>query len=149
MNMIKITDPNERMAVMPRTFGDPMLGLRVENAIFDFMGMLAPAYQGGMWDFYRVLAGQALHGAPEGFFMAPAMEGETQVVSPNGAQVMVPWDVAGLVACRFAYSHLSIALYEGDEKGSAIVAKQYYAILEVGSVLHEGRYAGVIESLCD
>ena len=79
--------------------------LRLEPTVFNMAGMLSEQYQGGSWEFYSLSNG--------GFYMAPchARKPDTgyTVTSENGFEGPMSGDALGIVACLYAYSHLSFA----------------------------------------
>ncbi|MFZ2218864.1 MAG: antirestriction protein [Rhodoferax sp.] len=79
--------------------------LRLEPTVFNMAGMLSEQYQGGSWEFYSLSNG--------GFYMAPchARKPDTgyTVTSENGFEGPMSADALGIVACLYAYSHLSFA----------------------------------------
>ena len=102
-----------RLNTLPKHFGRNML--RVENAIYDFLRALSEDYSGGFWQFYELSNG--------GFYMAPAASFHAKVgrakavekklrirVAGNGYEGEVSADAAGIIACLFAFSHLSFRL---------------------------------------
>lgn len=102
-----------RLNTLPKHFGAHML--RVENAVYDFLRALSEDYSGGFWQFYELSNG--------GFYMAPAPSFHAKVgrakaaekklrikVAGNGYEGEMSADAAGIVACLFAFSHLSFRL---------------------------------------
>jgi Antirestriction protein len=87
----------ERMKALPAHFGHRMLV--IEYTIFDVLGDLAEAYSGAFWHFYELSNG--------GFYMAPELEPLKLSVAGNGFEGELSADAAGIVACLFAYCHLS------------------------------------------
>ena len=79
---------------------------RVEPAVFTIAGHLAPAYTGGLWDFYALSNG--------GFYMAPQTEELFDVRCENGFEGRLSACALGIAACLYAFSHLS---FEGGELG--------------------------------
>lgn len=92
-----VADPAARLDCLPAIAGARCVVL--ESTIYDFMQTLCPHYDGGYWYFYRLSNG--------GFYMAPGSEDMFTLSSPNGFVQQVSADTAGVVACAFAYSHLS------------------------------------------
>ncbi len=78
--------------------------LKLEPAIYKFADQLSSEYNGGYWDFFTLSNG--------GFYMAPRADGTYRVSCENGYQGELSADALGIVACLYAYSHLSFA--EGD-----------------------------------
>lgn len=71
----------------------------LECAIFQWMRDLCAAYAGGRWRFYTLSNG--------GFYMAPEASGFYALACPNHFEAEVSADTAGVIACAYAYSHLS------------------------------------------
>jgi Antirestriction protein len=92
-----VTDANERLGCLPAIAGAHCVVL--ESAVYDFMRDLCPQYDDGFWHFYRLSNG--------GFYMAPDSGDMFKLSSPNGFVHDVSADTAGVVACGFAYSHMS------------------------------------------
>jgi hypothetical protein len=103
-----------RMNMLPKHFGIKHM-VRVENAIYDFLRALSEDYSGGFWQFYELSNG--------GFYMAPDESYHPKVgraraqvkklrvrVAGNGYEGEMSADAAGIVACLFAFSHLSFRL---------------------------------------
>lgn len=98
-----------RMGFLIRLFGNYFV--KGECQVFDWMKSLAESsYSGGLWDFYELSNG--------GHFMAPriarlAAPGSTvSIESPNGSQVQVSDEAAGIIATMFALSHLAVFVAE-------------------------------------
>ena len=73
---------------------------QIEPYVYTVSREIAPAYNGGYWHFYRLSNG--------GFYMAPDMEHVFSVSCPmNFFQGELSADALGIVACLYAYSHLS------------------------------------------
>jgi Antirestriction protein len=103
--------PNARLYTLPRYFGARLM-LTVERAVCDALDELAPEYHGGYWHFYELSNG--------GFYMAPAAEFLRVCVPENDFDEVLSADAAGIVACLFAYGHLSSA------RASEVLAEHYY-----------------------
>jgi hypothetical protein len=88
---------NRRLSILPHFFG-PEYMIRAETAVFQFMRMLSPEYDGGGWNFYELSNG--------GFYMAPASYERMTIESTNGYKAEVSADAAGIVACMFAFTYL-------------------------------------------
>lgn len=90
---------DERMNALPDRFGHAMLAY--ESAVFNVMGNLCEAYNGGYWDFFALSNG--------GFYMAWRSEEATvRMANPeNYSDEMVTPEVASLVANLYACSVLS------------------------------------------
>ena len=96
----RLVPPKERIGTLPRHFGRNCM--IVEDAIYSWMDELASQYRGGFWQFYELANG--------GFYMAPTYDGLLIEVAGNGYQGRMSADAAGLVACLFAFSHLSFRI---------------------------------------
>ena len=73
--------------------------MQLEPHVFDTASRLSPDYHGGHWDFYDLSNGA--------FYMAPECKTPFRIVCPNGYEGVLSGDALGLVACLYAYSHLS------------------------------------------
>lgn len=102
ITVTKVAD-KDRLNFLPKHF-TPAKMILVESAVYDFMGMLCEEYGGGFWDFYELSNG--------GAYMAPQGEGTVRLYSPNGYSDEVSMETAGIIACLFAYSHLSFKYSE-------------------------------------
>jgi hypothetical protein len=95
---VKVATVRERMACLPALVGRDCVLL--EHAIYDILRSLSPDYDGGFWTYYRLSNG--------GFFMAPEQQGIYRIAcQENGFSASVNEEVAGIIACAMAYSHLS------------------------------------------
>jgi hypothetical protein len=106
---------NQRLHFIPRVFGPHGTAmLRGEAAVFDWMARLCPSYRGGYWQFYDLSNG--------GFFLAvdapKPKQPEAPVLThwhlacPNGYEVDVSFEAAGVVATMYAISHLMFAGFD-------------------------------------
>ena len=85
---------------LPKLFSARWL-LRGENAVYDFMRALSADYGGGFWTFLE-RDGQALD-------MAPDTDKRFRISwHGNGYEGEVSADAAGIIACLFTFSHLSM-----------------------------------------
>ena len=91
---------DERMNTLPSHFGRHLL--TVENAIYGWLRELSREYSGGYWHFYELSNG--------GFYMAPECGSLQLRVDGNGYDGRMSGDAAGIVACLFAFSHLSFQI---------------------------------------
>ncbi|WP_419901090.1 antirestriction protein [Kiloniella sp.] len=95
---------NERCDILPKYFGPKMM--QVEATIFGTLDNLSPDYTGAMWAFYEI---------PEGFYMAPKIDDDLQIViTGNYFDDTMSADAAGIVTCLFVYSHMSEKYPEDD-----------------------------------
>ena len=108
---------NQRVKVTAELFG-LAFPMRLEPAIFSIAGNLAAEYDGGYWEFYKLSNG--------GFYMAVASDKQFVVSSENGYEGSISGNALGLVACLYAYSHLSF----GEGAFSEVCAEQYHLLRE-------------------
>lgn len=90
--------------------------MNLEPAVFDMAGHLAVDYNGGYWLFYALSNG--------GFYMAPRSDTIFNVACDNGYEGRLTGDALGIVACLYAYSHLSFQ----ENALAAICADQYHLL---------------------
>lgn len=99
-SFVTIVPEERRMTFLPKLFSERWL-LRGENAVYDFMTQLSSDYGGGLWAFVE-RDGQPL-------YMAPDTDKRFRVSWwGNGYEGEVSADAAGIIACLFALSHLSM-----------------------------------------
>lgn len=95
---LKVTSVRERMACLPILVGVDCVVL--EHTIYGMLRSLSPDYDGGFWDYFQL--------SNEGFFMAPETAGPYRIrCDGNGFSGTVSTEVAGIITCAMAYSHLS------------------------------------------
>ncbi|MFN7506335.1 MAG: antirestriction protein [Limnobacter sp.] len=75
-----------------------VLAPSAELRVFSFMSWLAPAYRGGVWEFYDLSNG--------GMYMAPKTGPLRIEVPTNGFEGTLSADAAGIVATLFALCYL-------------------------------------------
>ena len=75
--------------------------LRLEPTVFTVAERLSTDYRGGYWEFYTLSNG--------GFYMAPHGDTLHEVRCDNGFVGSMSSDALGIVACLYAYSHLSFS----------------------------------------
>ena len=101
---------------------DKFFGIRypltVEPMVYQFATQLAPAYNGGYWNFYRLSNG--------GFFMAPKLDESFKVIADNGFEGELSAEALGVTACLYAYSNLSF----GEGKFGETCAEQFHLLRE-------------------
>lgn len=107
-----------RMSTVDKLFGLAYV-TQLEPTVFAFAGALAPAYQGAYWDFYTLSNG--------GFYMAPRLDESFTIECDNGFDGQLSADALGIVACLYAYSHLSM-----EAKGPIVevYSEQYHWLRE-------------------
>ncbi len=81
--------------------------LQLEPFIYAMKSKLSEDYSGGFWHFYQLGNG--------GFYMAPDITGQFQVVSENGFECFMSGDALGITACLYAFSNLSFGQVEFAE----------------------------------
>ena len=86
-----------RAAFVARLFG-PLHPFVFEPAVFQFASILSEDYTGGRWEFRSLSNG--------GFFMFPTGR-KFRLNCPNGHTGVVGAEAFGVIACLYAYSHLS------------------------------------------
>ncbi len=106
---------NRRLDFLPRHFGERAM-LKVENAVYDWMGNLCPSYHGGFWNYIELSNG--------GAFMFPDGVDQFDIkVEGNGFDCTVCPQVAGIIATAFALNGM---LWRGHESLTA----KYEQLLE-------------------
>ena len=90
---------HQRLQFLPRHFGRFML--HVEQRIYDQMGELAPAYDGGTWEYWDLSNG--------GCYLMPPVQ-EYRLAQPsNYFEGTVSAQAAGIIVTLYVMSHLSFA----------------------------------------
>lgn len=106
---------NRRLDFLPRHFGERAM-LRVENAVYDWMGNLCPSYHGGFWNYMELSNG--------GAFMFPDGVDQFEMkVEGNGFDDKVGAEVAGIIATAFALNGM---LWRGYDS----LTEKYEQLLE-------------------
>lgn len=98
---------HRRMDVADKHFGI-RFPITMEPMIFQFATQLAPAYNGGYWNFYQLSNG--------GFYMAPNLDEPFAVIADNGYEGSMSADALGITACLYSYSNLSFGEGSFGEK---------------------------------
>ena len=93
--------------------------LQLEPFIYTVTGQMAPDYKGGYWQFYSLSNG--------GFYMAPDAEKPFKVACQNYYTGTLSGDALGIVACLYAYSHLS---FSPREEIGRMYARHYHLLRE-------------------
>jgi hypothetical protein len=113
----RLVPESERMAFVDRLFGIKYV-LQLEPTVFRFAEQLAENYDYGYWQFYTLSNG--------GFFMALRSDTIYNISCDNGFEGTLSADGLGIVACLYAYSHLSF----GDGAFAQTCAEQYHLLRE-------------------
>lgn len=104
-----------RCAAMVRFLG--VRSNQVESAIYRALGSLCEKYSGGYWEMMYLSNG--------GFFMHPVSQPRWQLRQAlNYSEAAVSAETAGIVACLYAFSHLS-----ADPQYAAL-ANRYHELRE-------------------
>ena len=106
-----------RLLALPLAFGN--LGLWVESMTYEWMHRLDPAYMGGAWEFYTI--------SNTGFYMAIRGEKRQVIRAPNGNEVEVSADAAGIVATLYALNMLA------NRTESELIIEKYYQLRNYAS----------------
>ncbi len=116
-----------RLSILPSLFPRGRF-LRVETSVYFWLRQLSPDYVSGKWDFHRL--------TNAGFFMTPpARTVQYRILSPNGYRGVVSPEAAGVIACLFAYSHLSFLDYYAE-----FVGEHYHLLREYVCAHQEARH---------
>jgi len=91
--------------------------LQLEPVIYGITEQMAPDYKGGYWEFFSLSNG--------GFYMAPDANRTFKVSCQNYYTGTMSADALGIVACLYAYSHLSFS--PRDEIGR-MYARHYHLL---------------------
>lgn len=120
---------NHRMTVLPRHFGGYfMVG---ENALMVYAKDLIEEYDGGYWEFYQFPVteeGKEM----QGFIAEPtALPASVKLACPNYYEAEVSRQVASIVVCLYAFSHLSMLANEkGNENIAEHIGLRYHWLLD-------------------
>ena len=93
---------DQRMAITEKLFG-LHFPLQFEPVVYGITDRMAESYKGAFWAMYTLSNG--------GFYMAPAGDEVFRISCNNMFEGDVSGDALGIVACLYAYSHLS---FSGD-----------------------------------
>jgi len=113
----QLVPENKRMECTAKLFGSHF-PLRLEPYIYNITGQLCREYRGGYWDFNLL--------SNSGFYMAPHSDKTFHVSCENGFQGELSADALGIVACLYAYSHLSF----GGDDFAQTCAEHYHLLRE-------------------
>ena len=108
----------QRSAYVADLFG-PHFPMQFEPHVFDAASLLSPDYHGGYWEFYDLSNGA--------FYMAPECDTPYRVICSNDFEGMLSGDALGLVACLYAYSHLS---FIAMKPAATTYARMYHLLRE-------------------
>lgn len=126
----KLIPESQRLSHTAKLFGAsfPML---FEPLVYQITGRMAKQYSGGYWLFYKLSNG--------GFYMAPDDDRVFSVSCDNCYSGELSAHALGIVACLYAYSHLS---FGGNGAFPRECARQYHLLryymcdhTEVASIL--------------
>jgi hypothetical protein len=112
-----VVPETQRVAVVDKLFGIQYV-LVLEPAVFRFAETLARKYKGAYWTFHTLGHG--------GFYMSPRSDTIFAVSCENGYEGKLTADALGIVACLYAYSHLSF----GDGTFAETCAEQFQLLRE-------------------
>ena len=96
----KLVSNNQRIKHTADIFGI-RFPVNIEPAIYSIAGNIAAEYDGAYWEFYSLSNG--------GFYMAPSLDKLYAVSCINGYEGKLTADALGIMACLYAYSHLSFS----------------------------------------
>jgi hypothetical protein len=113
----ELVPEDQRMAVTERLFGINF-PLQMEPVIYGITERMAEDYKGGYWDMYTL--------SNCGFFMAPSGDDVFHVTCDNMFEGDLSADALGLVACLYAYSHLSFS----NSRFARVSACHYHRLRE-------------------
>jgi hypothetical protein len=117
MEKTLIENDEDRMNAGVKYFGNIMQWLDAEATIFG-IAMEHTEYSGGFWDFYETSNGA--------FFMTPSSDTPFQWSNPmNFSEGEVSAEALGIIACLYAYSHMSFKHTKNESFG-----KQYHKLRE-------------------
>jgi hypothetical protein len=121
-----VVPESERLAFVDKLFGISYV-IKLEPTVFTMAERIAPDYNGAYWTFHALGNG--------GFYMAPRFDTEFSVSCENGYEGKLSPDALGIIACLYAYSHLSF----GDGGLAEACAGQYHLLREYASEHTEAR----------
>ena len=113
----ELVPEDQRLAITEKLFGIHF-PLRLEPVIYGITERMAGDYSGAYWGFFTLSNG--------GFYMAPAGDEIFHVKCDNMFEGDLSADALGIVACLYAYSHLSFS----DGKFGRISACHYHRLRE-------------------
>ncbi len=113
----ELVSEDRRIDVTAELFG-MHFPMKLEPFVFSMADTLASNYSGGLWHFYTLSNGA--------FYMVLHSAKVFKVSCENGFEGELSADALGIVACLYAYSHLSF----GDGEFSETCAEQYHLLRE-------------------
>lgn len=125
----------DRMEFLPKYFGVRQM-LQGEEAIYQAMRRLAPAYTGGAWDAFELSNG--------GFFMAPRQSGRVQMSNAmNFSDENVSPAAAGIVVTIYALTDL-MELRRDDDSVTEKLIEHYHQLREFAAEHAEAAQIGAL-----
>lgn len=113
----QLLDDDQRLSISAEIFGYDFV--KLEMTVYAITDNLSPEYNGGFWKFFSLSNG--------GFYMSPDFDGNFSVTCENGFSGSVSGDALGVIACLYAYSHLS---FSGNEGIAEVYSRQYHLLRE-------------------
>lgn len=114
----ELVPEDQRLTVTADLFG-VHFPLQIEPTTYTWADHLSTEYNGGFWDFYRL--------SNSGFYLAPDSDLVYTVICDNGFVGQLSGDSIGIVACLYAYSHLS---FSRNEDFARVCDRHYYWLRE-------------------
>lgn len=114
----QLVPDNQRLSITAELFGI-YFPLRLEPFVYSITESIAREYHGGYWEFYTL--------SNDGFYMCPSTDSQFHVVCENGFEGDMSADALGIVACLYAYSHLS---FSDNGKLAEVYANHYHWLRE-------------------
>ena len=96
----ELVPEDRRLAVTEKLFG-LHFPMQLEPVIYGITDRMAEGYSGGYWEFYTLSNG--------GFYMAPSDDRVFHITCDNMFEGDLSADALGIVACLYAFSHLSFS----------------------------------------
>jgi hypothetical protein len=118
MEKTLIESSEDRMNAGVKYFSNIMQWLDAEGFIFNVADKYVEDYSGGFWDFFETKNGA--------FFMAPSGDETYKWSNPdNYSECEMSGEAIGIVACLYAFSHMSFKHRNNDSFGD-----QYHKLRE-------------------
>ena len=96
----ELVPEDHRMSTVEKLFGIHF-PLKLEPTIYGITERMSKDYSGGYWQFFTLSNG--------GFYMSPSRDDVFHVSCDNMFEGDLSGDALGIVACLYAYSHLSFS----------------------------------------